>query len=916
MANTARAIHTENGVPSIRFEKYKLANGLEVILAEDHRLPLIAFNVWYHVGPRNERPGLTGFAHLFEHLMFAGSKHIVRGEADKIVDGAGGTDNNGTTDFDRTNYFFTLPSNRLELGLWIKSDMMGYMIDEVDQVALANQQDVVRNERRQRIENQPYGIVEEAVFHSLFPKDHPYYASVMGSHADIQAANLGNVMNFSHTYYRPNNATLVLVGDFKKARAKQLIEKYFASLSAGDAIPAVNVAQPQIASERRKVVEDRVELPRLYLAWHTPPIFKPGDAEMDFAAFILAGGKSSRLYKTLVYDKQIAQSVTASQQSLSLGSVFLIEATARPGHTAEELENAIDEELAKLAAAPPSAAELARARNTYETRFFGGLEKVSGIADRLNAYNQQAGDPGYLQKDIARYRAIKPDDVMRAVSAQLGKSARVAIYGVPGKQDLGAEVPTPPAPGKSDPAERVSVNADQAWRSQQPKGDRALALALPAGKTFKLSNGLTVVHVANPGVPLVSATLVVRAGARANPAQRPGLASFTAAMLQEGTAKRSALELADDIAALGATFSTIASHDDTWLTLDSLKSNFPAALDILADVVMHPAFADAEIERQRKNRSAALVQQHESPLATAAVVAAAALYGADHPYGKSSLGSEDAIKATSREDLLAFWRSQYRPENAALVVSGNIGMHELKRIVTAKLAAWKAAAPLKEGALPQAKKSGARLVLVDKPDAPQTALRIVSFGPKGADKDVAGNTVMNAILGGNFTSRINHTLREVKGYTYGVYSRFAPERETGAFVISGSVRADATASAVEDIFKEIDGVRAKSAPLEEFDVARNSQLLSLPGLFDTNAEIAASTALAWSQDRGLDYYAKLPAKLIAVDAATALKLAQKYVVPGELVVVAVGDKAKIAPQFEKAGIVPIEVRDLDGNVVK
>jgi zinc protease len=912
-----RAVKTEGGIPSINFEKYQLANGLQVILAEDHRLPLVAFNLWFHVGARNEVLGRTGFAHLFEHLMFAGTKHLARGVADKLVEGVGGTDSNGSTDFDRTRYYFTLPSSELELGLWIKSDMMGYMIDEIDQVSLSNQQDVVRNERRQSVENQPYGIVEEAVYHALFPKDHPHYASVIGSHADIQAATLEDVKEFFKTYYRPNNATLVLAGDFDRATIKQRIEKYFGPLKPGDSPPPVAVSQPRIAAERRVVVTDRVELPRLYLAWHTPAALKPGDAELDLVAHVLGGGKSSRLYKSLVYDKQIAQEVSASQYSLTLGSVFTIEATARPGHTAAELERAIDEELTRLASSPPAEEELTRARNTLETRLLSSLEKVMGIAEQLNSYNQLAGDPGFLPRDIARYRAIKPGDLTRLVKAQLGKSSRVVVEGRPGPQQLAPEVPTPPPPGEAGQSERESVNADEAWRAHRPKAGASRPLLLPAGRSYRLPSGLTVVHVANPGVPVVSATLVVKAGTDTNPADRPGLAGFTAAMLQEGTTGRSALQLANDIAALGASFDVRASNDDSRIQVSSLKSSFPAVLDILADVLLNPAFDQQEIERQKKSRLARLMQQRENPGATAGVVAAASLFGPDHPLGRSPLGTEAAIQATTRADLERFWRSHYRPSEAALVVVGDVSFEELRPLVETRLRGWKSDLEVagKGGSLPRPAPTAARLVLVDKPGAAQTALQVVSFAPRAADPEVPALSVMNAILGGNFTSRINHTLREVKGYSYGIYSSFAHGRDLGAFAIRGSVRTDVTGPAVADLFAEIEGVRGKPVPAAELRDARNSQLLSLPGLFDTNGVIAGSLAAAWSRGQGLDYYVGLPRKLARVDAATAHKLARKHVLPDQLVVVAVGDKAKIAPQLEKLRK-PVEVRDVDGNLVK
>ncbi|MBK9574085.1 MAG: insulinase family protein [Rhodoferax sp.] len=537
---------------AVRHETLRLANGFEVILVEDHRLPLVAFNLWVHAGPRNEAKGQTGFAHLFEHLMFAGSKHIPRGEADKIIDAAGGTDSNGSTNFDRTNYYFTLPSNQLELGLWIKSDMLGYMIDQVDAVALANQQDVVRNERRQSVENRPYGIVEEALYQALFPQDHPYRAVVMGSHADIQSIKLADVKAFAKTYYRPNNATLVLAGDFRSAHAKRLVQKYFGSLKAGQPVPPVVVAQPRITAERRVVVADRNELPRLNLAWHTPAQYQSGDAEMDVVANLLGGGKSSRLYKKLVYERQVAQSVTAAQDSMSLGSVFGIEVVARPGQKLEDIERLVDEELDLLLREGPTAAELARARAVFETQLMARLEKVGTVADLMNHYRLMAGDADYIDKDLARYRALTPQAV-QAVAANCC-SARRAWWcrRCPAHRCWPPRCPRHPV-RRTPP--RVSAKPSTQTKpgaTSHHLTSSKVTVRLPVASSFKLANGLTVLHSPKPGVPLVSAELVLRAGQSANPLAQPGLAGFYRShVAREGTRARSAQDIAAQLADLG-----------------------------------------------------------------------------------------------------------------------------------------------------------------------------------------------------------------------------------------------------------------------------------------------------------------------------------------------------------------------------
>jgi zinc protease len=398
-----------DALPTIPFEKFKLKNGLEVILSEDHRLPLVAVNLWYHVGPANEVVGRTGFAHLFEHMMFEGSKHVGAKAHFKHLEGAGASLINGTTDFDRTNYFETLPSNQLELALWLESDRMGYLLETLDREKLSNQRDVVRNERRQSIENAPYGLVEEEQFHQLFPKGHPYYASVIGSHADIEAARLKDVREFFKQFYTPNNASIAIVGDINKEQVKQLVERYFGPIPSGPPAPRIDVKTPPITSRKEVTVTDQVQLPRLYMSWLTPSIYTAGDAEADLASHILGGGKQSRLYKKLVYERQIAQDVTAENQSLLLGSVFTIRVTAKPGVQLEELEKAVNEELFEFRKNGPAPREVDGARNTTEMRIISRLERLGGfggVADRLNEYNYFTGDPGYLPKDLERYNKV------------------------------------------------------------------------------------------------------------------------------------------------------------------------------------------------------------------------------------------------------------------------------------------------------------------------------------------------------------------------------------------------------------------------------------------------------------------------------------------------------------------------------
>jgi len=905
-------------VPQLKFEKYKLDNGLEVILSEDHRLPMVAVNLWYHVGAANEVPGRTGFAHLFEHMMFEGSKHVPTNAHNSLLEAAGASDINGSTDFDRTNYYETLPSNQLELALWLESDRMGYLPDQLSQANLSRQQDVVRNERRERLENSPYGVVEEGLFHQIFPKEHPYYGRIIGSHSDIQAAKLEDVQNFFKLYYAPNDASLAIVGDFDPEKARGLVEKYFGPLKRGEDVPKIKAHTPAIATERRAVVQDNVQLPRVYMGWLTSPIFKPGDAEADLAATVLGGGKSSRLYKKLVYEKQIALDVAVNQQSLILGSLFEVQATARPGVKPEDLEKAIDSELEAFRKTGPTAAELARARNVLESRIIAGLETLGGdggVADRLNSYNHYLGTPDYLATDIARYENASIEAVQAFAQGQLNANQRVVVYGVPGKQDLGAEVPTPKAEPK-DAAKNGGepLNADAEWRRDAPKPGPASALHLPVPEKFKLSNGLTVLYSERPGLPLVAANLVLHAGSGVNPVDRPGLASMTARMLQQGTTTRTAPQIADRAADLGATLNSGAGTDTTGISTRSLSRNFPEALELLADVALHPSFPQAEVERVRSERLTWIVQERDEPSAMASRVMTGALYGPRHTYGYPDSGTTESIKAISREDLLHFWQRNYFPDDAALVVTGNIKLASLKPLLEKRFGAWKAGRPAPP-ALGSPETTDAKLILVDRPGAPQTTLVCFSMGLARSTPDYAPVEVMNTDLGGLFSSRINMNLREAHGYTYGAGSFFNYHRAAGPFLVFSDVRTDVTAPATTEIFKELRRMREMQMTPAELTLSQDSIARSLPGRFERGTEAAGTFAELFTYDLPLDYYSTLPDHINAVTIEQAQAMAQKYVQPEKMIVLAVGDRSKIEEEMKKLNLGKVEIRDTDGKIV-
>src|SRR6185312_15150297 len=525
-AKTAATAKTASGLPTIKYTTFKLKNGLNVIVSEDHRLPMVAVNLWYHVGPANEAPGRTGFAHLFEHMMFSGSKHVQgpKGESlhFKVLAAGGATNINGSTDFDRTNYYETVPSNQVELALWIESDRMGFLLDTVDGKKLITQRDVVRNERRQSGENVPYGLSDEQMDHELYGQGHPYFGSVIGSHRDIESARLNDVRGFFKQYYIPNNATIALVGDITTAKAKTLVEKYFGSLPAGPAVPPIDAKTAPITAEKRVTVTDTIQLPKVDMGWLSPSIYTPGDADADILAQIMGGGKASRLYKALVYDQKIAQNVGAAQRSLILKSNFQLSATAKPGVTNEQIEKAMQAEIDKMRTEGPTDAEVERARTAVEARLINSLDSFNGVANRLNSYEHYVHDANYLPKQIAAIHAVTADSVKQLAANILNNDSRVVIYTVKGKKVLDDVKRTddPEEPKLKAGATEYATNED--WRKDAPKPGPAPAVAFPVPVVSKLPNGLTLMLLERHNLPIIAATLVVNSGGERNPMDRAG----------------------------------------------------------------------------------------------------------------------------------------------------------------------------------------------------------------------------------------------------------------------------------------------------------------------------------------------------------------------------------------------------------
>jgi zinc protease len=908
-------------VPNLKYEKYTLPNGLEVILHEDHRLPLVAVDLWYHVGPVNEKAGRTGFAHLFEHMMFEGSEHVGEKAHFKYLEGAGATGINGTTNYDRTNYFETVPSNQLDLALWLESDRMGFLLETLDRTKLTNQRDVVRNELRQD-EGQPYNVADEAMGHLLFPKGHPYYGNVIGSHADVEAARLLDVRDFFQHYYTPNNASVAIVGDFDAATIKAKVAKFFGPIPKGPAVDKVDVVTPPITSERRQTITDTVQLPRLTVAWLTPEAFHAGDADTDMFMAILGQGKISRLYQKLVYETQVAQSVTCNNQSMMVTSMAQCDIIARPGVKLEDLEAAFDKEVEALRTQGPTQAELDRARNKELTGLIDGLQRLGGfggVADMMDRYNQYLHDPGYLPKDVARYEAVTTASVQKIGQETFGKNQRVVVYCVPGKK-VTEDVPRSPADTdaevKAVPPYTPEVEAAQNWRKDAPKPGPEPTLHLPSPKSFALANGVKVYLIEEHALPVMSASLITLAGGEDNPKDKPGLAAFAARMLTEGTATRSSTQLANDIAQIGAELGSSATMDNASVSVGALSNHTDGALELLSDVALHPAFQTEEVERIRKQRLVAILQEGDQPVLSALRVGQRAVYG-DQPYAFRAVGTTESVKAISQADMKAFWAAHYTPKDTALILAGDLTEAEARRWAEKYFGGWASTAAAEGSTMPAAPEAPTRkIILVDKPGSPQTTLLTVGLGAPRNTPDYPAIVEMNSVLGGLFSSRINMNLREKNGYTYGASSFAFFYRAGGPYVAYAPVRTDVTGLAAKELFSELNRIHTDPPTPEELKLAKDNALRSLPGSFETVDGESGLMAELFVYGLPNDYFQKLPASYEAVTPEAVSKAAKDYIHPENVVLVAVGDKAKIQADLEKLDLGPIELRDESGDLVK
>lgn len=883
---------------NIDYQSFTLDNGLRVVVHEDRKAPIVAVNVWYAVGSKDESVGQTGFAHLFEHLMFNGTENY-DDEYFGPFERAGATDMNGTTNSDRTNYFQNVPTPALDMALWMESDRMGHLLGAVTLEKLDEQRGVVQNEKRQG-EAQPYGRVFGYLAEQTFPEGHPYSWSVIGSMEDLNAASLDDVHQWFNDYYGAANAVVVLAGDIDVETAKAKMEKYFGHIAPGKPLQKLESWVAKRTGTKRATMEDNVPASRVYKLWNTAEMGTADSTYLQLLTNILASGKNSRLYQRLVHEEQIASMVSGFQYERTLAGQFFVIADAKPGVELERIEAVIDEELAKIIAEGPTAEELARVKFSEVANYIRGIERIGGFggkSDLLAAGEVYQGDPGFYETAFEQLRNATPRDLQAVAERWLSDGAFVLNV-----------VPQP----------KFTTAEAQADRSELPKVGDLPKLELPALNTFTLSNGLEVALAERHDVPTVQMALMFDSGYASDFGGKVGTASFAMSMLREGTSSRTSQDIAEQLETLGTNLSTSASIDSSRISMDSLVSNLAPSLDIFADVIENAAFATDEIERKRGNWIESIKKEKASPTSQAIRILPGLIFGENHAYGVPLTGSgtEQSISSLSREDLISYRDTWLRPDNARLVIVGATTEAEIKPLLEEALNDWQAPAtpkPTKQFTA-LAKQESPRVFIIDQPGTPQSTILAGHLAPSDRVENADVLDVTNTILGGSFTSRMNMNLREDKGWSYGARTIWSGYDQAGMFFTLAPVQTDKTKESIQEILKELNQYQNdKPATAAELEKVQMNKTAKLPGAYETKAALLGAVVDTLGKGKDMQWLETYGERVNAIDVEDVQSTATSFIDTESLTWVIIGDAAQIADDVRSLNLGEVTMLDSDGN---
>ena len=883
---------TELNVPDIEYDTFTLSNGLTVVVHEDRKVPMVAVNVWYHVGSKNEKVGKTGFAHLFEHLMFNGTENY-NAEYFEPFEKIGATDQNGTTNNDRTNYFQNVPTNALDLALWMESERMGHILNVIDQEKLDEQRGVVQNEKRQG-ENQPYGQVFNAIGKAAFPEGHPYSWSVIGSMADLNAATLDDVKEWFETYYGPTNAVIALAGDIDLETAKIKVQEYFGDIQPGPPLTKPKKWIAKRTEQTREVMEDNVPQTRIYKVWNVP---EDGTAEaqaLDLASSTLAGSKNSPLYQELVYKTGLATGVSAFYYGREIAGLFIISATVAPEQDVKEVESVIDATLEKYLKTGPNSKLLKNTKTSTIAGLTNGLQRIGGFggkSDILATYQTLYGDAGAFRKILEMYLDTSANEVKAASNKWLSSGDYVLTI---------------------VPAAKTSIVESTIDRSKGiPYPTEKLSYSFPKIQSAVLNNGSKLVLAERNDLPLVQLEIVFNNGYAVESEDELGLVNFTMSMVDEGTKKYNSLEFAEMQESLGSGIGFGSSIDTTYASMSSLKVNLEKTLDLFKEGLLNPIFPQVELDKVKKRWLAGIDQELNSPASMANREIRTLVYGSGHPYAKaSSSGTKNTVETFTREDLQAMYAKITNPNDATFIVTGDISLADATNLLNKKFSNWKSSnkSTIKVNLFDVEDQTSPRVFLIDKPGAIQSYILAAQLLPPTNSNDDILIDYMNYAIAGSFTSRLNMNLREDKSWSYGVRTSTGYSQGQRLMRMTAPVQTDKTAPAILEILREYDEY-INSSPInsDELSKIKNARTLRLPGQYETLSALLGGIEDIVKYNRDYDYLDTIADKRNSIKLEDVQSATSKYLDTNKWTWVIVGDLNEIEDPVRELNIGPLEI---------
>jgi zinc protease len=913
----------------IDYEMYQLDNGLDVVLHEDHSDPIAAVAVLYHVGSNREEVGRTGFAHLFEHMMFQSSQHVGEDQFFQKIQDAGGTLNGGTGS-DQTIYFEVVPKNALEMALWLEADRLGYLLPTVTQEAFLNQQAVVQNEKRQRVDNNPYGHTSYVIDQLLYPEDHPYNWQVIGSFEDLANATVEDIRNFFRTWYGPNNATLVIAGDFDPEQAKRWVEKYFGEISAVGTVTDPDPQLVALAETKRAFHEDNfARSPELNMVFPTVQQYDADAYALSMLGRLFSDGKKAPLYKVIVEEEKLAPSVSAFQRSREMAGSFRVRVRAFPGKPLGDVEGAIQQAFARFEEERFTEEDLDRIKAQIETGFYNGISSILGKSFQLARYNEFGGSPGFIEEDINRSLAVTSDDVWRVYEEYIrGKPFVLTSFVPKGQTNLvaagcerfpvqeevidaaGTEVGT--ALAAAEPVADLPSSFD---RSVEPAKGPSPTVTLPTVWTHTYANGLTIYGIEHHELPLVNYSLTIRGGHVLDDLGKVGVANLMTDIMMEGTATKTPLELEEAIDGLGANISMFTTNESIVIRANGLKSKAQDIYALFEEVLLEPRWDETEFARIKDETIETINRRKVNPGAVASIVYNRLIYGDDHPLGHSTIGSAASVAAIGIDDLKGFYEANYSPSVSYITITGDISEAEAIELFRPLEEAWSA----RDVALPEypdpAPPTRPALYFVDLPGAKQSQIYVGHLGLPRTHSDHHATTVMNHRLGGSFNSVLNLILREEKGYTYGARSGFGGGHLPGTFTASSSVRSNVTFESAKIFHDEIMKYR-EGVSEDDLTFTKNALVQSNARRFETLFALQGMLNEIAMYGRPFDYVRQQENVTREMTLDQHRGLAQRYIDPERLIYLVVGDAATQLRPLARLGLGSPVLLDADGNRVR